>query len=64
MVCKDLNRVSSSFDVDTPLPEPLDYCEEFLIVDGVVELGSGELAGVEADGVEHSSSGRLGEDAT
>ena len=63
MVGEDLDRVSSSFNIDAPLPEALDDCEEFLIVDGVVELGSGELAGVETDGVEDAGSGRLGEDA-
>ena len=63
MVGEDLDRVSSSFHVDSPLPEPLDHREELFIIDRVVELGSGELAGVETDGVEHSSSGRLREDA-
>ena len=63
MICEDLDRVGSSFDVDSPLSEPLDHREEFFVVDGVVELGRGKLAGVEADGVKNASWGRLREDA-
>ena len=63
MIGVDLDRVGSSFDVDPPLSETLDHREEFFVVDGVVELSRGKFPGVEADGVQDASWGRLGEDA-
>ena len=63
MIGEDLDRVSGSLHIDPPLCEPLDHGEEFFIVDRIVELGCCDFFGVEADGVEHTSSGRLGKDA-
>ena len=44
MIGEDLDRVSGSLHIDPPLREPLDHCEEFLIVDMIVEIGCCEFS--------------------
>ena len=58
MVGVDLDRVLHSFDVDSPLPKPFDHREELFVVDGVVQLRRGELAGVVADRMQLALGGR------
>ena len=36
MICKDLNRVLSSFYVDTSLLETLDHREKLFVVDRII----------------------------
>ena len=52
MVGDDRDLVAGSFCVDSPCFEAFDYCEEFLVVDFVVELCGRELPGVISHGVE------------
>ena len=63
MIRVDFERCSNSFEVDPPLLERLDDCQQLLIVDRVVELGRAELPQVIADRVQLAIGVGLGQDA-
>ena len=63
MVGVDADRGFCSLQVDPPLLECLHDREQLLVVDGVLELGWGKLAGVVADRVQHSSRVCVGHNA-
>ena len=52
MVRVDLDRMLSSFHVDPPLLKTRNHRQELLVVDGVVELGCREFAGVKTNWVQ------------
>ena len=64
MICEHLNGEPGSFHIDTPLFEACHHCEEFLVVDRVVQFSTRKFSGVVTDWMQIGLRGGLGQDAT
>ena len=64
MVRDNVNRESGALQVISPGLECLKYCQEFLVVNVVIQLRRGESAGMESDWVEFGIEGVDGKDCS
>ena len=64
MVCDNINQEGGALQVVLPGLEHFKYCQEFLVVNIIIQLQRGESVGMESDWVEFGIGGVDGEDCS